>query len=91
MYRVASNFSDRGIEGVVGAFSRSDGVGLRAILWQRDAGGTVPSTKLPPEKFDPGHDQTGRGALAIPLLCQEPCNLLVSECRKAVKDKSTVE
>jgi hypothetical protein len=40
---------------------------------------------LPPKKFDPGHDQTGRDQNAIPLLCQEPCNLLVAECRKAVK------
>jgi hypothetical protein len=58
---------------------------LRTILWKRDKRGTIPSTKLPAEKFDPAHDQTGRGERAIPLLCQEACNLLVNECRKVVK------
>ncbi len=64
---------------------KSDGGCLRTILWKRDTHGAIPSTSLPPKKFDPGHDQTGRGQNAIPLLCQEPCNLLVAECRKAVK------
>jgi hypothetical protein len=50
--------------------------------------GTIPSTRLPPEKFDPGHDQTGHGENTIPLLCQEACNLLVAECRKAVKGET---
>src|SRR5205814_770556 len=64
---------------------KSDGGCLRTILWKRDTHGAIPSTKLPSEKFDPGHDQAGRGENAIPLLCQEACNLLVGECRKAVK------
>jgi hypothetical protein len=56
---------------------------------------------LPQEKFDPAFDQTKAGggpglatpagaaiaATGIPLLCQEPCNLLVAECREAVKGK----
>src|SRR5438552_18400482 len=85
MKRVAAKNSDEQINSVVGNFCRSDGGCLRAILWKRDANGTIPSTRLPAAKFDPGHDQTGRGQDAVPLLCQEACNLLVAECRKVVK------
>lgn len=85
MYRVAAKISDEQIDDVVGNFCRSDGGCLRMILWKRDAGGVTASKKLPPEKFDPTHDQTGRKERSIPLLCQEACNLLVAECRKAVK------
>ena len=103
MYRVAAKISDAQIDDVVGDFCRSDGGCLRTILWKRDQLGTVSSTKLPNEKFDPTFDQTkalgapGSSAFAeatadkttpatatIPLLCQEPCNLLVAECRKVV-------
>jgi sirohydrochlorin cobaltochelatase len=96
MYRVAAKISDEQIDSVVGDFCRSNGGCLRTILWKRDRRGTFPSTKLPPEKFDPGYDQTATGpglatrataatAATIPLLCQEACNLLVAECRKVVK------
>jgi hypothetical protein len=106
MYRVAAKISDDQIDNVVGDFCRSDGGCLRTILWKRDQLGTVPSAKLPLEKFDPAYDQIraldrpGASAFAeatadkttpatatIPLLCQEPCNLLVAECRKMVKGK----
>ena len=96
MYRVAAKISDDQIDNVVGDFCRSDGGCLRTILWKRDRRGTVSSTKLTKEKFDPAYDQIkalGRPGSAtpatatIPLLCQEPCNLLVAECRKMVKDK----
>jgi sirohydrochlorin cobaltochelatase len=106
MYRVAAKISDDQIDNVVGDFCRSDGGCLRTILWKRDRRGTVSSTKLTKEKFDPAYDQIkalgrpGSSALAeaaadkttpatgtIPLLCQEPCNLLVAECRKMVKGK----
>jgi len=106
MYRVAAKISDDQIDNVVGDFCRSDRGCLRTILWKRDQRGTVSSTKLPKEKFDPAYDQSkalgrpGSSAFAeatadkttpatatIPLLCQEPCNLLVAECRKVVKDK----
>ena len=98
MYRVAAKISDQQIESVVGDFCRSDGGCLRTILWKRDRRGTIASTKLPPQKFDPAHDQTAsRPGLAtrataataatIPLLCQEACNLLVAECRKVVKSE----
>jgi sirohydrochlorin cobaltochelatase len=89
MYRVAAKISDSQIDDLVGDFCRSDGGCLRTILWKRDARGTVSSTNLPNEKFDPAYDQGGPGAstpaTTIPLLCQEPCNLLVAECRRVVK------
>ena len=85
MYRVAAKISDEQIDNVVGNFCRSDSGCLRTILWKRDKRGTVASTKLPREKFDPAYDQAGPGEQVIPLLCQEPCNLLVAKCRKVVK------
>ncbi len=85
MYRVAAKISDEQVNQVVGDFCRSSDGCLRTILWKRDATGAPASTQLPPEKFDTSHDQTGDGESVIPLLCQEPCNLLVAECRKAVK------
>ncbi len=97
MYRVAAKISDEQIDGLVGNFCRSDGGCLRTILWKRDAGDKIPSSKLPLEKFDPAVDQylsvkRPRSATAatesIPLLCQEACNLLVAACRDAVKRES---
>jgi len=98
MYRVAAKISDSQIDNVVADFCRSDGGCLRTILWKRDVCGADPSTKLPKEKFDPACDQTAASIppgsatpataatrTAVPLLCQEPCNLLVAECRKVLK------
>jgi len=92
MYRVAAKISNQQIDDLVGSFCRSDGGCLRTILWKRDAGGALPSTKLPPEKFEVACDQAGgpgastaAAGRVIPLLCQEACNLLVAECRQAVK------
>jgi sirohydrochlorin cobaltochelatase len=90
MYRVAARISDAQADALTGNFCRSDGGCLRTILWKRDDRGTVPSTKLPKEKFDAAYDQTGRGEKCIPLLCQEPCNLLVAACRGAVKKEGVV-
>ncbi len=105
MYRVAASISDKQIDDVVETFCRSNGGCLRTILWRRDEQGTMASTKLPPEKFDPAFDQTKAlhgpraatpkafageaAATAIPLLCQEACNLLVAECRKVVKGETS--
>jgi sirohydrochlorin cobaltochelatase len=58
MYRIAAKISDPQIDDLVADFCRSNGGCLRTILWKRDARGTVPSTKLPKEKFDPAYDQT---------------------------------
>jgi sirohydrochlorin cobaltochelatase len=98
MYRVAAKISDAQIDDMVAGFCRSDGGCLRTILWKRDKDGAIASTKLPKEKFDPACDQTAASIppgsatpataatrATVPLLCQEPCNLLVAECRKAVK------
>src|SRR5207248_10132430 len=96
MYRIAAKNSDKQVNRVVGDFCRSDGGCLRTVLWKRDSRGTVASTRLPPEKFDPAFDQTltpgspppATTPRLIPLLCQEPCNLLVAECRNVVKDET---
>ena len=85
MYRIAAKISDEQVNQVVGDFCRSSDGCLRTILWKRDATGAPASTQLPPEKSDTSHDQTGDGEPVIPLLCQEPCHLLVAECRKTVK------
>jgi sirohydrochlorin cobaltochelatase len=86
MYRVAAQISETEADDLIGNFCRSDGGCLRTILWRRDQSGTAPSRKLPPEKSDPRHDQTGLGAPVIPLLCQEACNLLVAEARSVVQE-----
>jgi len=57
MYRVAAKISDAQIDDVVGDFCQSAGGCLRTILWKCDQLGTVSSTKLPNEKFDPTFDQ----------------------------------
>jgi len=85
MYRIAAQIREEQADELVGRFCRSDGGCLRTILWRRDAAGTAPATQLPPEKFDPRHDQTGGGERVMPLLCQEACNLLVAEARSVVQ------
>lgn len=85
MYRVAARLSNEQADTLVARFCRSEGGCLRTILWQRDSSGAPASVLLPPVKFDPEFDQTGRGEVAIPLLCQEACNLLVAEARGVVK------
>ncbi len=98
MYRVAAKVSDGQIERVVEKVCRSADGCLRTILWKRDASGEKPSSKLPPEKFDPQHGQATASSLAafpaaaarVPLLCQEACTLLVGECRKAVQSAGGV-
>src|SRR4030095_2544129 len=89
MYRIAAKISDAQIDDLVADFCRSNGGCLRTILWKRDQRGVVGSTKLSRQKFDPAWDQvqalgrTRSATLAtVPLLCQEPCNLLVAACRK---------
>ena len=94
MYKVAANISDEQLDCLIADFCRSDRGCLRTILWKRDADDTIPSTKLPPEKYDPSYDQALTGGAEpvnanVPLLCQESCNLLVAECRKVVKGERT--
>jgi len=95
MYRIAAKISDAQVDDLVASFCRSNGGCLRTILWKRDQSGAIALTKLPTQKFDPAYDQALWTELAIPattptpatvpLLCQEPCNLLVAACRKVVK------
>lgn len=91
MYRIAANISDAQLDCLIADFCRSDSGCLRTILWRRDANDTIPSSMLPPEKFDPAYDQALSGGAEpgigpnVPLLCQEACNLLVAECRKVLK------
>lgn len=85
MYRVAARISEEQTDELVANFCRSDGGCLRTIFWKRDQAGALPSTLLPETKFDPQFDQTGRGERALPLLCQEACNLLVAAARDVVK------
>ncbi len=95
MYRVTGKITDEQADALVGRFCRSDGGCLRTILWRRDAAGTLPSTRLPPPKFDPAVDQDGGGRAEgegfVPLLCQEACNLLVAEARAVVKGQAATE
>jgi sirohydrochlorin cobaltochelatase len=100
MYRVAAKISDAQIDDLVADFCRSNGGCLRTILWKRDQRGTIASTKLPSQKFDSAWDQatsvcsrrpvgdaraSQSEAATVPLLCQEPCNLLIAACRTVVK------
>lgn len=85
MYRIAAQITEEQADDLVGRFCPSAGGCLRTILWRRDHKGITPSTRLPQEKFDPGIDQTGRGKPAVPLLCQEACNLLVAAAREVVQ------
>jgi len=100
MYRIAAKISDIQIDDLVADFCRSNGGCLRTILWKRDQRNTIASAKLPEQKFDPTWDQTrtliepgsptpttGTAPATVPLLCQEPCNLLVAACRKIVKEE----
>lgn len=87
MYRVAANITNTEADALIGRFCRSDCGCLRTIVWKCDTSGAIPSTQLPPEKYQTAHDQTGRNEPVIPLLCQEACNLLVAEARKVVKSK----
>jgi sirohydrochlorin cobaltochelatase len=87
MYRVAAKISDEQIDKLVAHFCRSDGGCLRTILWKRDQGGAMASTKLPKGKFETTHVQIGQGKHDVPMLCQEACNLLVGQCREVVKNE----
>lgn len=94
MYRVTQKISDEQATALVGRCCRSEGGCARTILWSLDLADNEMTlrTVLPPEKFDPAHDQAGVGrnwvgtaSRCLPLFCQEACNLLVAEARAVVK------
>lgn len=94
IYRVAARISDEEADAVTARVCRSEGGApgcLRTILWARDESNARPSLRLPLNKYIAPLDQTGRGENVMPLLCQEACNLLVAEVRKAVKEDSSSE
>jgi sirohydrochlorin cobaltochelatase len=79
MYRVTQKLTDEQAQEVI-ARTCNDGACLKTILWTVDARQRV--TSLPAEKFQPAQGD------AMPLLCQEACNILVSVARKAVKGEA---
>ena len=78
MYRVTQNISDPQADALIGRFCEPARGCLKRILWQ--IAPNVPITTLPPEKFP-----STASPQEWPLLCHEPCNLLVAEARKVVK------
>ena len=80
MYRITQKLTDEQAQRLVAKQCRSNAGCLKTILWRISANVSVPL--LPPEKFRA--DATP--ADALPLLCQEACNILVAAARKMVKD-----
>lgn len=83
MYRVTQLITNEQADELAGQTCRSTGGCLKTILWRLDAGHPIRS--LPGEKFDPAANQTGSARPALPLLCQEACNLLVAAARPVAK------
>lgn len=81
MYRITQKLTDEQAQRLVAKHCRSNGGCLKTILWRIDADVSVPL--LPPEKFR----EDATPADALPLLCQEGCNMLVAAARKMVKDE----
>jgi sirohydrochlorin cobaltochelatase len=79
MYRVTQKITEEQAQQAI-AQTCNDGSCLKTILWSIDATHSI--TSLPPEKFAPARGD------ALPLLCQEPCNILVAATRKLVKGEN---
>ena len=84
MYRITGKITTEQAETLVGEACRSDGGCLRTILWTIEPAGRPPRS-LPAVKFDAAHDQTGAGEPVLPLLCTEPCAIVVAAARDVVK------
>jgi hypothetical protein len=89
MYRVAAKISDAQIDDLIGDFCRSNGGCLRTILWKRDQPGTVSSTKLPNEKFDPTFDQAKALGRPGSSAFADPSSAAVLRRVEATADKTT--
>ncbi len=83
MYRFAREITDADAQELVANHCDSQKGCLKKILWQLDA--ETPLSGLPPCKHDPGAAPDGLEDQAIPLLCQEACNLVVGEARRVSK------
>lgn len=78
MYAVVKKITDAQASVLVGDFCKTEGGCLKRILWPLTADTSLDS--LPREKFDPAPR-----AHELPLLCNEPCNLLIAAAREVVK------
>lgn len=99
MYAVTKKITNEAADTLVGEACKSNGGCLKTILWPIDCGhqgegqrAPVPIASLPPSEADPAFDQLtacGKaipsGTVALPLFCQEACNLLVAAAREVVK------
>jgi sirohydrochlorin cobaltochelatase len=79
MYRVTQKLTDAQAQEVI-ARTCNEGACLKTILWSVDPSQRV--TSLPAGKFRPAEGD------AMPLLCQEACNILVAAARKVVKGEA---
>jgi sirohydrochlorin cobaltochelatase len=75
MYRVTQKITDEHAQEMIGRVCHPGCI--KTILWQLAPG--LPIATLPPEKF------LAPAEGALPLWCQEACNILVAEARKVVK------
>ncbi len=84
IYAVTKKITDAQADALIGSFCRSEGGCLKTILWP--IAPTRPITSLPAEKFSPSSSSLQPSAFPphIPLLCAEPCNLLVANTRTCV-------
>ena len=73
MYRIAAQVRDDQLVELARNFCRSDGGCLERFSAARSKRNSA-FGKLPPQKFEPTHNQTGGQPPVIPLLCQEGCN-----------------
>jgi hypothetical protein len=83
MYRVTRQLTEDQAQNLVKEACRSDSRCLRTILWGIEENQSPDF--LPGLKSDPTVDQTGQKRAALPFLCLEACNLLVSAARTALK------
>jgi len=83
MYAVARRITDAQAQVIIRDLCNSCDGCLKTILWQIAPG--VPVTSLPAAKSDPLANQLGTPMRALPMLCHEACNLLVTKAREVVK------
>lgn len=83
MYAVTRKATDEQAQATICEVCNSGSGCLKTILWRISP--EVPVQSLPATKFDPQVNQLGIGGPALPMLCQEPCNLLVAKLREVVK------
>jgi sirohydrochlorin cobaltochelatase len=78
MYAITRKLTDPQAQSLIASTCDSQSACLKTILWPLSPGN--PITSLPPDKFNPSANPH-----TIPLLCLEPCNILVARAREVVK------